>query len=477
MSFNLNKDLNFFKFLTLAHPVRLYDNEILSPLLREIKPKQIKKSINDFVKKFNNVNCKHDLNLYLHIPYCLDNCGYCHCAHSQLTRKNDLLEYEDFLIGQILEFSPLLLKVKMGSLYFGGGTPSLLSKESIRRIFEALFKHFRFKDNIQINFEAHPSSLTSDKLRILKEYGVNRLSLGVQSLDKEVLKAIGRVQNKEIVYSCIDNIRKMRIPYLNIDLIAGLPSQSIDSFLKDLKNIIKLKPEIIHVIPFSDVSSSYYYRSNKLDIHEFVKRRHIMIYRAKQLLKDKGYKRYGFEAYQLRKGGESYQEFSYTGSAGSILGLGIFAKTNLAGEIVFESFLKRDKFESSYFLGYPITKRYTMANFIILNLIKGFTKQAFKKVFNEELFDVFGKELSFLKKEKKVIYNGDILRTREDGTLKGLFDYFCYTKVFYGDDILSKLKLIYKNKYHSFEDYNFNKYFTKISQDHWITCLYYDMGL
>lgn len=473
---NFKEELNFLRFLTVTNSVGLYDNEILALLVKEIKAAQIKGAINNFVRKFKHSTCPNEINLYVHIPHCVDKCNYCFCTHCPLLSKKEFLEHNTLLLKQIREFSSLFSGIEINSLCFGGGTPSLLDERSIQEIFESLFKHFSFERKIQINFEAHPSSLSLGKLKVLKDCGVNRLSLGVQSLDEEVINKTGRIQTNKMVYECIGNIRKLGFPYLNIDLITGLATQSIRSFIEGLKKIIQLKPEIIHLNPFSAFFSFSHYQIQRMDMEKFIKRRNTMILEAKKILEDSGYKRYGFEAYQLKKGGESYQEFSYFERAGSVLGLGARAKTNLAGEIVFENLPGKDGFLSFRFVGYPITKRYTMANFVIWHLLKGLKNEFFWQVFNEDVFKVFKEELFFLENAGLIKKTSDEFRYIGDKSMRRLFDYFSYTKIFYGEEILRPLRKAYASKYKPSEDYNSSKYFIRLFQDHLATVLHYDIG-
>lgn len=201
-----------------------------------------------------------------------------------------------------------------------------------------------------------------------------------------------------------------------------------------------------------------------------------MILEAKRILKNSSYKRCNFEAYQLKKGGESYQELSYFEHAGSVLGLGINAKSNLAGEIVFENLPAKDRFVSSYFLGRQINKRYTMANFIIWHLLKGFRNESFRKLFNEDPLKIFKEELIFLENIGLIKKQNGVLRYIREWTMRGLFDYFSCAKIFYGKDILSELKKVYNDRYNPRKNCNFNKYFIKLFQDYLVTVLYYDVG-
>lgn len=469
-------NLNFLRFLTYVRYSSLYDNEILVPLYKELPLIQLKEEMGYFAKKLKSNQIPKDLNLYIHIPYCADDCSFCHCSHLKLKSLKELQQYERFLISQFSEFAVIFSNIKINSIYFGGGTPSLLSKDSIIRIFDNIYKLFKLKDKIQINFEAHPSSLTLDKLKILKEYGVNRISLGVQSLDERVIRETGRKQTQKIVNKCIDDIRRVGFPYLNLDILAGLPGQSKKSLISDLNEIIKLKPEIIHLTPFGSIFSTRYYQNNRINIYELMRKRDDMIQNSIKLLKNAGYKRYGFENFQLSTGGESSNEYSYFFNAGSILGLGAFAKSNLACQVVFETCFRENQSPPYYFNGCSITEKYSMANFVISNLLKGLDRQHFYSIFAKDVYDVFNKEFDYLIEKSLVSSDNNVYKYDCEKTVKGLFDYFTYTKILYGNQIISHLRNAYGKRYDSSEDYGAKRYLINFLQDYFVLGIYYDVG-
>jgi oxygen-independent coproporphyrinogen-3 oxidase len=355
-------------------------------------------------------------------------------------------------------YSPFFKDITMSSLYFGGGTPSLLDTDTLNDIFEAIFRNFRFRKKTQINFEAHPSSLTLDKIKLLKHYGVNRISLGVQTLDKTVLKEINRIQDEKMVFQAIKNIQKLNFSYINVDLIAGLPKQTTEIFIKDLRKIITCKPDVIHINPLSDISFSLYYKIRGLpNMKKIFTRRKEMVATAKKILLSKGYSLIDFEAFGLTRKAKNYQQFYSLAQAGTILGLGPYSNTILFDKVVYKALPSpRDLFKL-HFYGYPINKRYNMSQFIILNLLNGFSNKKFKKIFRINITDVFKGELGFLKNNSIISNNGNFLKYCGDWKMESLFDYFSFTKIFYGQYILSELKKKYRITYNPSHKYNFRQ--------------------
>ncbi len=169
--------------------------------------------------------------LYIHIPFCKTPCGYCDFYKVKGERIDD--EFVNLLLREASLYREDE-KIKVVTLYFGGGTPSLLSPFQLEKIFSGLNEIFDFSDDLESTLEANPETLSSEKLDDFKRIGINRLSIGIQSLDDEVLKTLQRdVQRKEILEK-LQIIFNSEFKNISFDLIIGSPNSSIKSVLKDL---------------------------------------------------------------------------------------------------------------------------------------------------------------------------------------------------------------------------------------------------
>ncbi|MDR0646802.1 MAG: radical SAM family heme chaperone HemW [Elusimicrobiota bacterium] len=178
------------------------------------------------------------LGLYIHIPFCVSKCNYCDFV-SFSNRENLKTPY----INALLKEAQIYKNKKPQTLYIGGGTPSLLSARQIEILLGGLAKTFgRIKNFKESTFECNPESLTEDKLKILKDYGISRLSIGAQVLNDKHLKAIGRAHTGRQFFKAY-NLAAKYFNNINIDLIAGLPMQSLSDFKKSLKEAAKLEPK------------------------------------------------------------------------------------------------------------------------------------------------------------------------------------------------------------------------------------------
>lgn len=176
--------------------------------------------------------------LYLHIPFCKKACHYCNFHFStSMKYKTEMVEAickeielrKDYLDNKVLE-----------TVYFGGGTPSVLEVEEIEQIFETITKYFTIKEGAEITLEANPDDLTIEKLKALKQTPINRLSIGIQSFVEEDLVWMNRAHNANEAYDCIKNAKKMGFENLTIDLIYGTPTLSNALWQKNLETIFEL---------------------------------------------------------------------------------------------------------------------------------------------------------------------------------------------------------------------------------------------
>lgn len=181
--------------------------------------------------------------LYIHIPFCKQKCNYCDFA--SFPGCEDLIE--DYLHALFLEAAACPVK-KCDTLYVGGGTPSLLSLNRLEILCGEIDKHFgpicSFEES---TFEANPESLTRPKIELLKAAGFNRFSLGLQSFNDHELKTLGRVHDSATFLRVWEDLCACGVQNINVDLIAGVPGQTLDSFLSSLEKLVVLRPEHISV--------------------------------------------------------------------------------------------------------------------------------------------------------------------------------------------------------------------------------------
>lgn len=177
------------------------------------------------------------LGVYIHIPFCEKKCNY--CAFSSFSgREREIDKYISSLTKEISSFKDKNGLQKIDTIYIGGGTPSILTPLQIERIFESLKSNFLIEENCEITIECNPNSLNKEKLESYKKEGVNRLSIGVQSLDDNDLKFIGRLHNSEKALASIRLAKECGFENISVDLLIGLKNSNVDNFISQLEVLI-----------------------------------------------------------------------------------------------------------------------------------------------------------------------------------------------------------------------------------------------
>lgn len=184
--------------------------------------------------------------LYVHVPFCTVRCGYCDFntyTPSELEQADAIDVWAQALISEITYSLEKLPKSQVvETIFFGGGTPSLLPLNNLEQIFSKLNHSFIFSENIEITLEANPDTLSSSKIRAWKDFGINRISLGVQSADKKVLQILDRTHNPENVKNSVELLKNGGIHNFSLDLIYGTPGETLDSWSSSVESLVEFDP-------------------------------------------------------------------------------------------------------------------------------------------------------------------------------------------------------------------------------------------
>lgn len=181
------------------------------------------------------------LSLYIHIPWCVRKCPYCdfNSHESKQGIPEDL--YADALLQDLKEHLPRIWGRRFISIFFGGGTPSIFSPRAIEKILTGVNTLMNIGPDIEITLEANPGTVDESRFAGFRQAGVNRLSLGIQSLQDEKLVKLGRIHHREHALRAIDAAQRAGFDNMNLDLMHGLPGQSIDDAMQDLKDALAWK--------------------------------------------------------------------------------------------------------------------------------------------------------------------------------------------------------------------------------------------
>lgn len=177
--------------------------------------------------------------IYIHVPFCVRKCAYCDFA-SFAGRQDVWKDYFDALLGEIDSWKDELRTREVRSVFFGGGTPSLVSAAYIAAVLEQLRRYAAFSAGCEITLEANPGTLTPEKLALYREAGINRISIGVQSFDGGLLKSLGRIHTPEEAEAAVAMAKEAGFDNISIDLMYALPGQTVAQWLETLKKAVSL---------------------------------------------------------------------------------------------------------------------------------------------------------------------------------------------------------------------------------------------
>lgn len=204
-----------------------------------------------------------ELGLYLHFPFCISKCPYCDFNSYQLKEEKQISSYISALYQEITAYSQKLKKSNIKTIYLGGGTPTILSGVQIYNILEYCKDKFTVDKNAEITIEANPGTLDGEKIKLLIESGINRLSLGAQSFDDLFLKKIGRIHNTQDIIDSYYLAQEKGFDNINIDIMFALPGQTTKDLQITLKKAVSLKPDHLSLYNLTIKSGTEYYKKYK----------------------------------------------------------------------------------------------------------------------------------------------------------------------------------------------------------------------
>ena len=361
------------------------------------------------MKGFDNV-----YGIYIHIPFCKSKCKYCDFA--SFSGKENI--HNDY----ILKLTKDIQKrrgVSADTIYIGGGTPSVLSEENLQTLLESIRDNICFAHNGEFTVEVNPGTVTRRKAELMREYGVNRVSMGAQSFSDEELRILGRIHSVEDTERTYSLLRDVGFANINLDLMYALPGQSMNSFVSSVDRMISLSPEHISCYGLKIEEDTPYYEMLKNGIIEECDEDLFadMYYKMSEIFTLAGYEHYEISNFS-KTGFESHHNLKYW-QDGDYLGFGVAAASR-EGNRRYTNPYTLDGYMTDSSLSEDILMDIDeqMSEFIILGLrvIKnGVDKQKFKDKFGVEADDVFASSIERVK--DSVINTKTSLKLRKEALL------------------------------------------------------------
>ena len=374
-----------------------------------------------------NRNGQTELELYIHIPFCVRKCNYCDFFSASGTEEEQAA-YVSAMIQEIQSYQELSGEYEVQTIFLGGGTPSLLTPEQIEQIFNAIYHTFSVNENAEITMEMNPGTVDIEKLHAMKAAGVNRLSIGLQSAQNEELKMLGRIHTFEEFLETWKLIEQAGFKNRNIDLMSALPGQTIESYEDTLSKVLALEPE--HISAYSlilEEGTVFYdwYEKGKLDRGAWKLPSEEEEYAMGELtilrLAEAGMYRYEISNY-AKPGKECRHNLGYWDRV-EYLGIGAGSSSLIKGERFDhirdrKAYIEKIRNGESILIDREILSvESQMEEFMYLGLrkVEGVSRTDFQNYFGKNVDDVYGKILDKLEEEQLLEFSGDRIRLTHRG--------------------------------------------------------------
>lgn len=242
-----------------------------------------------------NLTVPPPLSLYIHTPWCVRKCPYCDFNSHEIRQEIDEKTYLQALLTDVERDLPMVWGRRINSVFIGGGTPSILSPDFYNDLFSSIRALLPLSANAEITMEANPGTVEASNFRYFREAGINRLSIGIQSFNDRHLESLGRIHDSSQAMSAIDTARDAGFDNLNLDLMFGLPDQTLKEATADLSRAITLQPEHLSYYQLTIEPNTFFYGNTpslpdddtSFEMHE----------QALEIINEGGYQQYEISAY------------------------------------------------------------------------------------------------------------------------------------------------------------------------------------
>lgn len=371
---------------------------------------------------------EEEIGIYIHIPFCVQKCFYCDFI-SYPNKEKIILEYIKALETEIQTVgADLVYALKVSTIYIGGGTPSFIDSKHIVSIIKTIKENYNVKENAEITIEVNPGTVTKEKLEDYIKCGINRISIGLQTANDNLLKQIGRIHTYEQFVDTYTLAREVGFKNINVDLMLALPNQTMEDLETSLNKVIKLNLEHISVYSLILEEGTKLYdlvEHGKLELlDEDIERK--MYWYVKNKLEQNGYKHYEISNF-AKKGYESQHNLNCWEQK-EYLGFGVAAhsyykKTRYSNTENVEQYIETvgaDALKStpnSRIIHEIQTKEEQQKEYMMLGLrkIDGVKISAFKNKFTQNPLYVFRKEMDKLVKKELVEVDKDNIKLTKKG--------------------------------------------------------------
>ncbi len=357
--------------------------------------------------------------IYIHIPFCKSKCNYCSfLSFSNSEAKFEL--YKNALIEEIKAHREQLGtsgESKIETIFFGGGTPTVFPPSFLCEVLEVLYK-LNVNSNTEITIEANPDTVSYETLKVLRQNGVNRLSIGLQAWQNKHLKNLGRIHSAETFVNAYENAVKAGFSNINVDLMFSLPNQTIAQWSETLENVALLKPTHISTYSLSVEENTPFYTKGINALEEAIDRE--MYYFTRQFLSQFGYNRYEIsnfakESFECKHNKIYWKRQNYFG-----FGLGAHSFVNNIRYNNTENFEKYASGSGSNgikenIIEIGLSEAIEEFIFLGLRLACGINTFEFYEAFKKDIFNIYGKQIKRLENLKLLEVDKNNIKLTDKG--------------------------------------------------------------
>jgi oxygen-independent coproporphyrinogen-3 oxidase len=450
---SIERNLNLYAYLA----VKLIDDDLyphIQNLGRPIPLHEVRKNWEISFKEYRAGKGVKRIGMYLHIPFCTHKCRYCFCDSFVPPGRKMVPLYLAILKKELAYFSDAFSGVELTSLYFGGGTPSILKESELDDLFRSIYAQYALASDAQIIFEATPATLTKEKISLLVRHGVNRLTIGAQTLDEKVMRDVerqGSNRNFKRAFTCA---KEAGIPFVNVDLMVGLEGQTLDSFINDMKVVVGLGADMVHINAFKPLSHTPFSREGRKSSADARRCRDIMIHMGKEYLAQHLYADTLHDEMAKSAYARNLQEADLRRQNSSLLGIGYGAQSHVFGHLWYQhpksiNCQPLDLTKIPPCVGIRSNGKREMVKYVVNNLRSGFSKSSFRKIFGVDVEDVFKKELKELEALGKATLTNNEVKT----SLQNYKEYITLAKHLYPKDMIREIMEEKGEKFRPHKDY------------------------
>ncbi len=381
--------------------------------------------------------------LYMHTPFCEAKCIFCSCGSKKILWWNILNSYLEKVSKELEYFSDLFKNIKLNHAYFWWWTPSIYNPQQLELLLSSIREYYDFEKNAQFDFEISPHTITEEKIKILKKYWVSRITIWIQTMTKDSLEFNNRFQTWTEIKNAFSWIRKYNIENINVDLMPWIPWENLKSFLVNLKKIIELWPDMIHLYPFRPSKETLFSKNWYNYTNKDIKNRDLMYELWIKLIEKYWYYWVENDSWWKKDNARNEQEVDKIVNNCSILGFWYPARSYIHKNLMYFTWYDMYKKDEPIYMWIEMKKDDYMARYIISHFRSGFSLDDFYKEFKINFTDYYLKEIDFLEKNNIAYVKNWFLKTN----INNVFDKLLFSKIFYTEENIKFL----------LEKFNYNK--------------------